>query len=254
MIYYIITNNIFNHSRYGWQYVGRTAGENKNYYCGGVLINRDIKKYGIENFPREIITKDNNIDDWDLANWTEKFWIKIFNTFEGDGYNLTPGGDGIHKGAIFTEKTKEKMRLKKLGKKRPDVSLNLKGKKRPDLSVVLKGIVKSIEHRKNLAISKTGYVYSEEGKNNMSLSAKGKKKSIEHGRHISIAKTCGHYLKKFKHIFQFDLEGNFIKEWVSALDIERELKISSSVIYAICDHRKGHYTAGGFKWEYKNEN
>ena len=49
-----------------------------------------------------------------------------------------------------------------------------------------------------------------------------------------------------KPILQFDLEGNFIKEWLSATDVGREIQSN------ICMCLKGKkQTAYGYKWVYK---
>lgn len=54
-----------------------------------------------------------------------------------------------------------------------------------------------------------------------------------------------------KPILQFDLNGNFIRRWESAMDIERELNISHSQIAACC--RGKIKTSYGYKWGYVEE-
>lgn len=52
-----------------------------------------------------------------------------------------------------------------------------------------------------------------------------------------------------KKVLQFDMQGNFIKEWDSTMDIQRELNIRNSCISACC---KGQYKQShGFVWKYK---
>lgn len=54
-----------------------------------------------------------------------------------------------------------------------------------------------------------------------------------------------------KAILQFDLEDNFIKEWKSAMQIERTLKIGH---YRIGAYAKGKLkTCGKFIWKYKDK-
>jgi len=54
----------------------------------------------------------------------------------------------------------------------------------------------------------------------------------------------------YKTILQYDLEGNFIKEWSSLKEAGNELKIQrSSISYCLL---KKYKTAGGFVWQYKN--
>lgn len=55
-----------------------------------------------------------------------------------------------------------------------------------------------------------------------------------------------------KKINQFSLQGEFIKQWESAEDVFRSLKINSSHIRECC--RKERKTAGGYKWSEAYEN
>lgn len=56
--------------------------------------------------------------------------------------------------------------------------------------------------------------------------------------------------KKSKPITQFDLNGNFIKEWVSAAEVERQLGYCSSHIRSSCKGKRK--TSNGYIWKYKN--
>ena len=48
-----------------------------------------IRKYGWDDFTTEILEEVTS----DLAE-REVYWIDYYNTFHGDGYNMTPGGEG----------------------------------------------------------------------------------------------------------------------------------------------------------------
>lgn len=52
-----------------------------------------------------------------------------------------------------------------------------------------------------------------------------------------------------KAVLQFDLSGNFIKEWVTAMEVERSLGFRRSSISNCCNGVLK--TAFGFKWKYK---
>lgn len=56
--------------------------------------------------------------------------------------------------------------------------------------------------------------------------------------------------KMKKSVLQYSMEGEFIKEWSSALDVQDELGISQANISACCRKFKRKST-GGFKWEFK---
>ncbi len=54
-----------------------------------------------------------------------------------------------------------------------------------------------------------------------------------------------------KEVFQYDLQGNFIKKYPSTAEIERTLGIQSISISKCC--RGLQKTAGGYKWKYADE-
>lgn len=53
-----------------------------------------------------------------------------------------------------------------------------------------------------------------------------------------------------KRVLQYDLQGNFIREWESTMDIQRELKIRNSCISACCNglYKQSH----NYIWKYKD--
>jgi group I intron endonuclease len=74
-------------------------------------FHKAIRKYGVDCWILEILEKVDNVN---LLNEREIYWINFYNTFNSDsGYNSTYGGDGGEQ----TEETKVKMR-----KKRPPVT------------------------------------------------------------------------------------------------------------------------------------
>ena len=102
----------------------------------------------------------------------EMFWIKELDTFEGDGYNLTAGGDGWL-GGIHTEEARRKISEARKGNQ------NALGAKRSaetirKMSEAGKGKTLSVEHRRKM---------SEAGKGNQN--ALGHKHSVEIRRKIS---------------------------------------------------------------------
>ena len=75
---------------------------------------------------------------------------------------------------------------------------------------------------------------------------KGSKMQLERSKNTRVLKNC-----RCKPIIQYDLEGNFIKEWRCALDIEKELGYNASAIGKCCKHLKRYKSHHSFKWEYK---
>lgn len=85
MIIYKTTNNIN-----GKIYVGKDEKNNPEYYGSGLLLNRAIKKYGKNNFTKEILEVCKSREE---LNEREIFWIKELNATI-DGYNIALGGSG----------------------------------------------------------------------------------------------------------------------------------------------------------------
>ncbi len=54
---------------------------------------------------------------------------------------------------------------------------------------------------------------------------------------------------KRKPVLQYDIQGNFIKEWISMKQIEHSLHIAHSSISLCCSGKRNF--AGGYKWKYK---
>ena len=69
-----------------------------------------------------------------------------------------------------------------------------------------------------------------------------------HYGNIEIKKAIG---KGYKKINQYDINGNFIKQWNNAIDIKNELNISKQSISYCCNNKTK--TAGGYIWRYVNE-
>lgn len=60
-------------------------------------------------------------------------------------------------------------------------------------------------------------------------------------------------VKLSKPVLQFTKDGVFVREWIGAHQVEREIGIDASGIINCCNHRPRYKTAGGFKWEYKSK-
>lgn len=114
-VIYKITNLLTNKS-----YVGKHVTKNINdkYMGSGKVLKQSLKKYGIDNFIKEIIEECENED---IMNQREIFWISQLNTFLPNGYNINVGGKG---GDNFTHNpNKELIRLKIIESKRNNPNL-----------------------------------------------------------------------------------------------------------------------------------
>ena len=65
-----------------------------------------------------------------------------------------------------------------------------------------------------------------------------------------ISKSLINNPKISKKVNQYDSNGNFIKQWESTMEIQRQLGINNTHISACCLNKKNYKSAGGFIWKY----
>lgn len=122
-------------------YIGRDRYNNPSYLGSGKILKQSIKKYGIENFKKEIIEECCSLNE---LNEKEIYWIEKFNSRDRKiGYNITKGGNGgdTKTGNPNLEEIKRKM------------SKSFKGKK---------GIIFSEESKKKISEGNKGKIISED--------------------------------------------------------------------------------------------
>jgi hypothetical protein len=168
-------------------------------------------KYGITIF-YTIIDKIGSLNrkDWEPI---ESYWIEQFRQWGFEIVNKRKkGGSGVE---FHTYETKQKLRKPKSEEHKKKIK-NRKFSK---------------ETCKKISEAKKGYIYSDDRNKKISKANKGRK--------ITWAKK--------KPVLQYDLEGNFIKEWESVTETSKAG--FSYVIGVLCGKQK---TASGYKWKYKN--
>lgn len=110
----------------GKKYIGQTIDlkermreHRKDARQGRKGVDSAINKYGWDKF--EVVILEENISEEDLTR-REKYWINKYNTFKGEGYNLTNGEDAMrgednfmygreptNKGTTLTEEERKKV-------------------------------------------------------------------------------------------------------------------------------------------------
>lgn len=109
---YCFTNKVNNK-----QYIGQTINstnerynnhksnyQNENSKEYNSLLHKAFRKYGFENFKYEIIAKD--IDDIDILNLLEIYYIEKYDTLMPKGYNIEKGGKNCSKPKSQEQKEK----------------------------------------------------------------------------------------------------------------------------------------------------
>jgi len=247
----------------GKKYIGQHKGSIEDDYWGsGVAIKAAIKKYGVESFKKYILEYCSE----DEANTLEMKYIAEYNTFLGEGYNMTDGGEG-NSGYWATRTDEEKAEIQKkrlanrpsnfkeimweVHKTRDNKSIGdkLRGKKRSEefrkkRSIEMKKRGVPQEQLKKAWEAKRGSKLTPEQCANISKATKGKPKS---------PRTEEHKAKLRKAVVQLDLQGNFIKLHNSVSGAGRDTNIDYTSISKVCEGKQK--TAGGYKWVWsKNYN
>lgn len=192
---------------------------------------------------------------WDDAKEKEKEFIALYgrcNLGNGCLVNMTEGGDGTL-GMIVTTETRQRLSnsIKEWNKtriisdkQRSKASDNFKKlNKDPKFKEKriesLKSSLKLKEYNNSKKGIPSGYKHTEEMKKKLSELRIGKKLQFEE------------YSMKCKPLLQFTLNDEFIKEWVSAREVQRELKFNQGNVSKCLN---GEYKqAYGFKWKYKKK-
>ena len=77
--------------------------------------------------------------------------------------------------------------------------------------------------------------------------------NLEWIRHIDNCNYGTRNERLSRKILQYSKSGEFIREWQSATEVDRLLKINQSNITQCCRGNPNHTTAGGFIWKYKEK-
>lgn len=206
-----------------------------------------------------ILEKVNN----DRAVVREQYWIGYYKNLVGDGLtNSTTGGQGPRNpiiGRKLSEETKRKIGLAGIGRPCSNETrkrMSESQRKRPP-RVPITDEQKDHYRQARLRVIASGFTISKKARNKISKRFLGKSLSIEHKKKIGIANK-GNILtletrrkiaeRHKKPILQFDLLGNFIKEFDSIKQAQEETHIEH--ICRSCKGKQAH--AGHFKWQYKN--
>ena len=272
----------YNYDKY---YVGITSQSvierwnNGNGYHNQIFY-KAIKKYGWDNIEHYIIAEHLTEDE---AKKFEKILINKLksNTYKCKyGYNRTNGGDGTT-GFIMSNESKNKISKSHIGEKNPFYGKIHSKESRLKMSESHKGIFK--DGKKVYQFDLNGnyintYNSAKDAIRSLSkLLHRSNMCSSNIGRHIkshtpycnflwgfesditiinNIPQLNYKYNKKETHfnskcIYQFDLNGNFIKSYTSCKLASKETNIYYSSISKTAKNLQK--TAGGYIWRYKNK-
>jgi group I intron endonuclease len=231
---YKITNKIN-----GKIYVGKNITNDINYMGSGLILGSAKKKYGVDNFVKEIIETCSSEEE---LNEREKYWIERLQSINRDiGYNIAEGGNGgnTRKGYDDDELLEYYNNISnglKTSEKYKKSIENKKGTKNPKHSEKMKELYKEGKLKMGIYTPKV----TDSTRLKISQKNKGKKRSGE--VRFKIAKS------KFKKVYKFDLNMTIIEEYESIDDASKKCNINRCCISDVCNGRQK--TAGGYKWSF----
>lgn len=227
------------------------------------------------------------VNGWNKTQWkpAECFWIKHFKDFGYELMNKNDGGGGVE---THTQEAKDKMSKSLIGRTGNMTGKKHSKTTKQKMSISASGKIRSEEHGVKLGKAnrkpkpsdfglKISHIKNtKKAKNYTSkvlqfdLNEKLIKEwtSITEAKRvlginnisnvcIGLQKTAGGFRwkyksrknRKVKKVFQFDLEGNFIKEWKNIMEASKSVRGDVSAV--LTNKQK---TAGGYMWSYKLKN
>jgi group I intron endonuclease len=233
-VYIGITKNNKNRR---WQY--------GNGYRRQPLIYRAIKKYNWNNVKHEVLY--NNLSKIEAESKEIELIKKYKSNNPKYGYNVDNGGNccGTH-----SKETLKKMSEAQKGKK--NHMYGKKGELCPSygrkLSIKTKEKLRKINLGKHVGSLNHMYGkhHSEETKQKIREKALGRKITEETRKKLSINSTIK------KKVNQYDLNGNFIKQYESLTQAQKETGVLSQNIGKVCRGQQKY--AKGYLWRYADDN
>ena len=257
---YKITNKITNKC-----YIGETKkssphlrwNEHKSKIEKGIgcpALQDAVKKYGIDNFTFEVLIICFDEDRYKF----EKEYIKKYNSIAPNGYNLTTGGEGGgFYGKKHSENTIDKIKNSLKQKYEDNPELRKENSERVKLlfkdekyKIKISEGLKNSEKWKN--VKKGNYncrKHSEESKNKIRDSIKKKYSEQTDNKYNTNIEKHREIMGKAKgvKILQYDLNNNFIKDFISIREASRETNVPrTSIGKAI---KNNTFIAGNFIWK-----
>lgn len=248
----------------GKYYIGQTIDEkrrkatHKNLASKGIDLPfyRAIRKYGFENFEYVVLFTIQSRSKERVKvvlNALEKYYISRYKRGGKLLYNVTDGGDGIIGDKVTDKITaywngKSEQEMKdwsdkiSFSKSKPVLQFNLDGTFVKEYTNIYRSEIKNPQEVMRCArgeiYTSGGYIwkYKKDCENLLTRRGNLKKQSINLGKSGPPKKP----------ILQYSKDGEFIREWTSASDVQFIKR--KAIVECLSGRNK---TAGGFIWKYK---
>lgn len=268
----------------GKRYIGITRNSTRKRFGNGgnystcTLVNRAIKKYGWENVEHIVLDV---AEDKKAAEDLERRYIAHYRTNDPEhGYNILPGGDVSNncvtpemryklgngqRGRARTEEEKRKIGegvrntfqrpesnghigMKMSGETKARMSESQKAAwndaRRNDAAESMRRRMSDPEYRERV-LSNIAQYCRKPGEWNMPEAAKEKLSKHFKGKWIGVNSPCS------KPVLQFTKDGQFVRRWANASEVERSGIALRSNVGKCCRYPDKYHTAGGYSWRYE---
>lgn len=203
--------------------------QNGNGYKGCRKFYCAIQKYGWDNFTHEILLSNLTVEE---ASEKEKEYIKLFDTVK-NGYNTLDGGiDGLQE---FLCKPVNQYSLDKKLIKTWKSTMDIERKLNYGHSAIT-----AVCRRERKTSHNYIWRYTDDCDdiNDVVITNKNKYKN-----QTSLTRKVN----------QYDLDGNFIKQWDNLLQIAHYFNKTTTVLFHCCEKDAHFYTAYGYQWRYYDD-
>jgi len=234
MIIYLTTNLINNK-----KYIGRDSRNIKSYYGGGNAIILAIKKYGKENFKKEIIEECN---DFEHLKEREEYWLNYYNASKDPMfYNMINTSAGWEKGRTHSEKTRKL------------ISLNGRGKTgktgAPKSPVIQYKILIKKEYIKSFISIKQAAEQNNMTCSDITACCRGKQLTVNGYNFEYLDPTLKQHRPKAVIMNKIIKEYIEINNFISIIDASNKTNTNKNEISKVCIGKA--LSAGGYFWKYK---
>jgi len=224
MVIYITTNLVN-----GKKYLGKDARNRSSYLGSGKYLKLAIKKYGRENFEKEVIEHCKSIDE---LNHREVYWLqKLQCKSDPNYYNVTDTITPCRAGKPLTPEHRKKISQSRKGYRYSEEHCKKMSK-----------ILKEVK-------SKLDCSHSNETKEKISAALKGKPKSQLHREQMSRARKGEERIYSRKPIEKLDIRtGEVLKVYPMITAVKKDGFNPHAVQNVLSGNTE---TSGGFSWRYK---
>lgn len=177
-----------------WEYQNRKRRHLDPTPTHCVAFKAAVKKYGKEAFSFSVIA--DGIEDQELLDLTEDYFIWSLMSMAPSGYNLRWGGargklteehkkriSAANKGQVITEEQKRHLSAINTGKKHSEAT-------KEKCRIISTGRRHTMESRQKMSMVQKGHPISDEAKRKMSLAKLGRKLSEETRKKMSLAQRA----------------------------------------------------------------